>query len=227
MSAAKSLFVKNCGSVPAQPIAKLATWLRFARWYKEHGAGRYGKRNASYAERPNYFSEIVTGEHLADQAFDFLEFGVYQGESLRWWSARAKNPNTRFVGFDSFTGLPDQWDEKAQGFFATNGRMPKIDDTRVTFEVGLFHHTLPQFLAGFRRNKRLIVHMDADLYSSSIYVLMNIGNLFRPGDLLMFDEFSTVTHEFKAFEDFQSVFHFSYLVPYATGNFDKVCLRIS
>ncbi len=44
-----------------------------------------------------------------EAAFDFFEFGVYRGDSLRTWCALNGNRDTRFFGFDSFRGLPAHW----------------------------------------------------------------------------------------------------------------------
>src|ERR1700730_6303443 len=49
--------------------------------------------------------------HVHDQvcggaAIDFLEFGIFQGNSIRLWSRMNCDPRSRFIGFDSFEGLP-------------------------------------------------------------------------------------------------------------------------
>lgn len=225
-SFAKAVFVNGASRLPdiSSTLEKLAFWVRFSHWCGQHGA--YDFRRHSYGERPAYFEKIVADEGLQDAAFDFLEFGVYQGESLRWWRDHAINPKTRFVGFDTFAGLPADWNGKKAGFFTTAGQIPNMQDRRFSFEVGLFQETLPIFLQSFHRRERLIIHLDADLYSSTLFVLMTLGPLLQTGDLLLFDEFSSVTHEFRALRDFVSCFPIDYELAYATGDFNKVCLRI-
>jgi hypothetical protein len=39
----------------------------------------------------------------------YLEFGVFQGRSIGRMAERFPHPAARFVGFDSFEGLPEDW----------------------------------------------------------------------------------------------------------------------
>ncbi|MCX2715910.1 hypothetical protein [Mycolicibacterium sp. J2] len=39
----------------------------------------------------------------------YLEFGVFEGRSMRWWSEHLTMPGAALVGFDSFEGLPENW----------------------------------------------------------------------------------------------------------------------
>src|SRR6266545_4942707 len=78
---------------------------------------------------------------------DYLEFGVYEGVSIRYFAERHRDPESRFVGFDTFSGLPENWREFGPGHFDVNGRVPSIKDSRVSFVPGLFQDTLPTFLS--------------------------------------------------------------------------------
>ncbi len=54
--------------------------------------------------------------------------------------------------------------------------------------------------------------MDADLYSSTLYVLALLAPHIRLDDVTVFDEFGSIRmakHEFRAFEDFSSAFRMS------------------
>jgi hypothetical protein len=91
----------------------------------------------------------------------------------------------------------------------------------------MFQESLPEFLRRFRRNKRLVLHLDADLYSSTLFVLASTASMLRPGDLLFFDEFATPAHEFRAFIDCEKAFGFKYEVIGAVNNLNQVCFKIA
>jgi hypothetical protein len=131
----------------------------------------------------------------------YLEFGVWQGETLAFWSARLDNPQARFVGFDSFEGLPEDWTSEArQGSFSLGGNTPSLSDSRVSLCKGWFSETLPSFT--MPEHDRRIVNVDCDLYSSARTVLHAVGHTLALGDLVYFDEFHDRHHEGRAFAEF-------------------------
>jgi hypothetical protein len=79
------------------------------------------------------------------------------------------------MGFDTFTGLPEEWEGHAPaGHFSTQGNVPAIDDWRVTFCKGLFAQTLPRVIDDIKKlaaGRTVVVHVDADLFSSTLFVL--------------------------------------------------------
>ncbi|MCI4326912.1 MAG: class I SAM-dependent methyltransferase [Thermoplasmata archaeon] len=146
--------------------------------------------------------ELVRGAPI-----DYFEFGVYQGNSLREWVRMNPNPSSRFWGFDSFRGLPEDWVPGfAKGSYDLAGSPPVIPDPRVTLVEGEFQTSLPTFLLGFHPASRLVVHLDCDLYSSALFCLASCDSLFVPGTIIVFDEFCVPLHEFRAFRDYSSAF---------------------
>ncbi len=132
----------------------------------------------------------------------YLEFGVYEGRSMRWWSGHLTAPDASLVGFDSFEGLPEDWRPGlGTGTFST-GRIPQIDDPRVSFQVGWFDDTLPKF--DIPEHDQLVVNVDSDLYSSAVTVLGWVEPYLRPGTLLYFDEFPDRDHEMRAFAELRA-----------------------
>ena len=162
---------------------------------------------AAAGERP----VLPTRESLWDSlaaacpgAISYLEFGVHEGHSIRHWAAAKTEPDSRFVGFDTFTGLPESWNAAyPEGHFDTGGRPPAVPDARVSFRTGLFQETLEPFLADYETGGRaLVVHIDCDLYASALYCLTRLDPVLSPGTILIFDEFGDVLHEFRALADY-------------------------
>jgi predicted O-methyltransferase YrrM len=129
------------------------------------------------------------------------EFGVYRGVSLNFIAARIDAP---VAGFDSFEGLPQAWTATdRKGKYTTQGARPEVR-SNVTLEVGRFEDTLPDYLARTNGPARLI-HIDCDLYDSTVTVLRQIAPRLVPGSVIVFDEYFGYAgwrdHEFKAFAE--------------------------
>jgi hypothetical protein len=160
-----------------------------------------------FATRTQLYSHVFESE-LRGNAIDYLEFGVWRGESIRHWASAASGSNCRFFGFDTFTGLPEDWEKgQLKGTFNTEGAMPNIEDTRVRFVKGLFQKTLYPFLEHFVRGERLVVHVDCDLYSSTLFCLSALDRYLRAGDVIILDDFYSLEHEFAAFADYRRSFY--------------------
>lgn len=176
------------------------------------------------ADRPSLYAYLAA---QVPEPTTFLEFGVFQGVSMGIWSRLLKSPETRLAGFDSFEGLPENWGlftEKQ--VFDMKGHIPHFDDPRVQLVKGWFDQTLPGFLRDFKPNASLVVHLDADLYSSTIYVLREIKPFLFPGTILLFDEFFDREHELKAFNEFLVEFPLSIECVGATNALTQVAFRI-
>lgn len=131
----------------------------------------------------------------------FLEFGVATGHTI---TRIASRHDGIVYGFDSFKGLPEDWRSGiGKGAFAQNV-LPVVPEN-VELLVGLFQDTVDDFLATHPGNIGFI-HLDADLYSSTSYVLTKFKDRFVEGSILMFDEFAHYPgykeHEYKAFIEF-------------------------
>jgi len=155
------------------------------------------------------FSINLIGE---DAPIIFIEFGVFNGRSIRYFSERFKNTESLLLGLDTFEGLPEAWDTQGntlpKGTFSTDGKLPDIKDKRVCFFKGLFQETVSQWMNILldHNDKVLIAHFDADLYSSTLFGLTKIaatGKQFY----CIFDEF--YGDECRAFSDFKSAYHYN------------------
>jgi hypothetical protein len=194
---------------------------RLHQWHETHLRG------------PHLSTRMDLHRHVYDQQagkLDYLEFGVYKGRTLRAWSEMSRRREVRLFGFDTFTGLPEKWElggaSLAEGHFAVEA-MPTFDDPRVTLVKGLFQDTLPLFLNRYERRGTLIVHLDADLYSSTLYVLARLSDVLRAGDVLIFDEFSQPLHEYRALVDWSQAYRRSYVgIASASEYHQQVAVRL-
>jgi hypothetical protein len=72
-----------------------------------------------------------------------------------------------------------------------------------------------------------VVHLDADLYLSTILPLVHLGPLMKPGTLVIFDEFVHRSDEFKAWQDFRRIFPKLTFRDIAQANqFSQVCFEV-
>ncbi len=221
----KSACAKLMGWRPLSDRAwKLAYWGKFSEWLARHPCREF---RGSYQQARRELYRHVQQTVALDGPINYLEFGVYQGDSLRWWVEHNQQPGSRFVGFDSFEGLPEDWrTDRPKGYFNTEGKAPEIGDPRCTFRVGWFHDTLPGFVCEFPFDGRLVVHLDADLYSSTLFVLTTLAPRLKEQDVLFFDEFENALHEFRAFTDFVSAYGFDYEVLAMTHGGTQVAVRL-
>lgn len=153
---------------------------------------------------------------IANDPVTYLEFGVWRGESFRLWLDLNRHADSRFFGFDTFTGLPENWTaDQPRGTFSTDGLSPELSDRRARFIPGLFQSTLYGFLDQVALRGKLVVHIDCDLYSSTLYLLSVLDRYFTAGTRLIFDDFHSLEHEYAAWRDYRRAFPRSWL-PLAT-----------
>lgn len=133
------------------------------------------------------------------------EFGVWKGQSINYFAKKC--PKARIYGFDSFEGLEENWYgwKLQKGTFNTNGKLPKCKKN-VQLIKGWFENTLPMFSAKLGQEQIHLLHLDADTYKPTAYVLKAISKNLQPGSIVIFDEYfgypNWKSHEFKAWQEF-------------------------
>ena len=125
-------------------------------------------------------------------------------------------PNASIYGFDSFLGLQEDWHgtNYGKGHFNLSGVTPAVE-TNVKLINGWFDETLPEFLDNFQLTKLTLVHMDADTYTPTSFVLNELSYNIRKGTIIIFDEYfgyskSWKEHEYKAFKEFSKKYKLNY-----------------
>ncbi len=211
------------GLPPSKRIDFGNALLSLGQWLKTHPT-------PIHLESREKLYEYVAGK-MNGAPFDYIEAGVFRGDSIRCWAKLSSCPESRFFGFDTFTGLPEDWHAGvktfAAGHFNASGNCPLIQDKRVRFIKGRFQDTLPDFLRTYCRPQNLVVHCDADLYTSTLYFLASLHNTMCAGTYLLFDNFSVAPHDYRAFCDYTQSFCRTYeIVATAEIDFEKIAFRL-
>ena len=86
--------------------------------------------------------------------------------------------------------------------------------------------TLLPVVTGHDFSRRLVIHLDADLFSSTLYVLTTLARHFKTGDIIFFDNFICSLDEFRAFEDWSKSYRVNYEVLGEVDEYIRVCIKI-
>jgi hypothetical protein len=210
-----------------RPLLTLSYLSALSRWIAETpmpGFDDFYSRVHDYGRRYGLYRHVVEQERLEEICY--LEFGVAAGRSMKWWVENCRSVNSRFYGFDTFEGLPERWGSFGEGAMSTEGDVPQLDDPRCEFVKGLFQQTLPAFLQSFDSGQRKVIHLDADLYSSTLFVLTALHPVLRKDDILLFDEFNVPLHEFRAFMDFTAAYRAKYEVIACVNNYYQMAVKL-
>ena len=202
---------------------------KLSKWRKETKVAGYNdwyKSDWDYNRRINLYEAISKQEQLKDSIIDYLEFGVCGGLSFNWWLEHNKNNDSRFFGFDTFEGLPESFGHFKKGDMAVALESLGINDPRASFYKGLFQETLVPFLENYKNERRKVIHMDADIFSATIFSLSQLYRVLNDGDIILFDEFAVPKHEFMAFKIFTESFYMDYEVIAAANNYLFLAVKI-
>jgi O-methyltransferase len=136
---------------------------------------------------------------------DYYEFGLYRGYTF-WYAqqaaGRAGLRTMRFLGFDSFAGLPDvEGQDRKAGIFipgdyaCTRNEVERqltehgFDWSRATLTEGFFDVSLtPERKEALEARPAALVMVDCDLYQSTVPVLDFLADLLQDGTVVLFDD---------------------------------------
>ena len=229
----KSLFMKWRLHGIVEPFSRFFANLvyisKLSKWRKNtevKGYNDWYKKNWDYSRRYILYDEVSKSEQLDTLPIDFFEFGVCGGHSFKWWLAHNSNVQSRFYGFDTFEGLPESFGPFEKGSMAVALESLDINDQRATFYKGLFQDTLVPFLGEYKNERKKLIHLDADLFSATLFSLSQLYRFLKDGDILLFDEFAVPLHEFRAFKIFTETFYIKYEVIGAANNYLFLAIKI-
>jgi len=159
-----------------------------------------------------------------DDIGDYLEFGVFNGASLISMNKVCKElgvKDTRFIGFDSFEGLPANATGEDNGVWSKGMyscsfeefqrclSQEHIASDEVTLVKGWYQDTLNQNTRNTLQLENIgIIFIDCDTYSSSKTVLDFVAPLLTQPVIICFDDWKLNDldiqglGEYKAFNEF-------------------------
>lgn len=214
--------------LPGKILIFLGNLATLSKWISTHQRIKFSDFPNSkfvYNKRFELYNYILN-EEISGAEIDYLEFGVAKGTSFKWWIDNVKHKNARFFGFDTFTGLPEDWGPFKKGDMSGENEQPKINDSRHKFYQGIFQKTLFEFLSTYKSDKRKVIHLDADLYSATLFVLTTLSPYLNKGDILFFDEFNVPLHEYKAFSEWVESYYIKYTVLGQVNNFYQIAIQL-
>jgi O-methyltransferase len=180
-----------------------------------------------YPKRYKLYDAVSDHFGLERKELLYLEFGVASGSSFVWWMKKNNHPGSLFRGFDTFEGLPEDWGGYKKGDMAFN--QMELTDDRAAFFRGIFQVSLHPFIELNKpvlTGKLKVIHLDADLFSSTIFVLSQLYPYLQKGDIIFFDEFNVANHEFLAFKIFTESFYVKLRPVGAVNNFYQTAFEV-
>lgn len=202
-------------SKPSRLLNEINANAKMLQWSRENPTENVFKKRFDLHEHVNN----LVGSNTK---IDYLEVGVSRGESIKRWAKNNICPESRFYDFDSFEGLPEQWESGRnagpKGTFDVGGNLPKTDDKGVKFIKGWFQDTLDSFLDSYKPDGKLIIHNDSDIYSATLYCLTKLDKILVPGSIIIFDEFYSSSNEFSAFLDYTRSYNRTYKLLGSVGS---------
>jgi hypothetical protein len=155
-----------------------------------------------------------------------LEFGVATGRTLNHFARLL--PGKTVYGFDGFQGLPEDWTSRMRrGFFARDS-LPWVRDN-CQLVIGWFDQTLPKWIKSNHQPVALL-HVDCDLYSSTVTILNNLRHQIVSGTVIVFDEYINYPgwqlDEFRAWQEYVKKHNIRYEYIGRVSRHQKVAVRV-
>jgi hypothetical protein len=157
-----------------------------------------------------------------------LEFGVATGRTLNQFARWL--PNKPIHGFDGFVGLPEDWTSRMRKGFFARSTLPRVRHNCQLW-VGWFDQTLPKFKEQIQLTRPIaLLHVDCDLYSSTVTILNSLKDNIVPGTVIIFDEYINYPgwqlDEFKAWQEHCKKYGVEYEYIGRVSKHQKVAVRV-
>jgi hypothetical protein len=179
--------------------------------------------------------EWVTNYQLSIDGL-ILEFGTATGRTLNQFAYWL--PSKTIYGFDSWQGLPEKFNDLPAGHFAQDlpevlpnckliqgwfGARPLQDQSSIA-------EFTAQAFANEHQEPIALLHLDADLYSSTKTVLDVFAKQIVSGTVILFNEYwnhpTWRKHEYQAWQEFVAANNIQYeYIGYASDH-QEVAIRV-
>lgn len=151
------------------------------------------------------------------------EFGVDKGKSFLQLCDMFNADEV--YGFDAFDGLPEggKWHGNTmhKGMFKNDCKPPFEIPENGHIINGWFENTLPDFASSVEGQPAKYLHIDCDVYSSTVTILNAVASSIVKGTIIVFDDYCNYTGwrtgEWKAWQEFCKKHKVSYEYIYVAG----------
>ena len=185
---------------------------------------------------PNFDTDYDLHEWVATTQLDsklmsrgtVLEFGVATGRTLNQFAYWL--PDKPIHGFDGFVGLPEDWTSRMRKGFFARSNLPRVR-SNCQLWVGWFNETLPGFKKQVQLTRPIILlHVDCDLYSSTVTILDELKDNIVPGTVIVFDEYMNYPgwqlDEFRAWQEHVAKYNIKYEYIGRVSKHQKVAVKV-
>ena len=175
-----------------------------------------------------FYKNLQTKEHSinlalkndVNQKFLYLEFGVFKGESINFFSNKLK---TNIYGFDSFEGHSHDWPGTGtvafNNHYNQNGKLSKVNSNVILIK-GFVEDTLDNFLKEKKKEINFI-HIDVDIYEPTYTILKLTKPYLINGSIIIFNALYNYvgwdTGQYKALKEVYSEGEFIFKAFSARG----------
>jgi mannose-6-phosphate isomerase len=157
-------------------------------------------------------------EYINPRYRHILEFGVFSGKSIRAIQSICKKNRLAFdfYGFDSFKGLPEDWYTPNGDIvckkerFDRKGVAPNVRNAKLF--IGWFKDTIPKYME--LAEPISLLHIDCDLYSSTIEVLNGLNEFIVAGTVIVMDEWCARDKSKRVFKNGEQIAFWEWVQKY-------------
>tara|TARA_Y100000310_G_C20480282_1_gene714345 strand:- start:38 stop:790 length:753 start_codon:yes stop_codon:yes gene_type:complete len=192
-------------------LGKVTDWLT-APWFRHSSFFNYMNKITAYTQREILVKNIMSFIAVNKIEGDYLEFGVWEGESfINAYHFARKHKRLRrmnYYAFDSFEGLPEsgktdlemgsmevhnwhkgKYSSGGVKTFLRNCKKGKMPLKRVHCVPGFYDKSLnKETKKNIPLKKAAYIYVDCDLYDSTVPVMNFITDYVTEGTVIMFDD---------------------------------------